>query len=154
MTSTERFSWDRLIQQAESLLEGCSNPVSNAANLSALLYQELSGISWVGFYFKHGETLLVGPFQGKPACVSIALGQGVCGRAAVSRKTLRVADVDTFDGHIACDPEARSELVVPLVREGELLGVLDVDSTLLNRFSRHDEAGFNAVAQIYLSSIV
>jgi len=153
MTSSQRFSWQRLVQQAEGLLSVSSNQISNAANLSALLYQELTDVSWVGFYFLHGETLMVGPFQGKPACVSIEMGKGVCGSAAASGKTIRVADVETFDGHIACDADARSEIVVPLFKQGELLGVLDVDSTLYDRFSEHDEAGLNALAQVFLSSI-
>lgn len=153
MTETLHFSWQRLAQQAEGLLSVSSNRISNAANLSALLYQELPDISWAGFYFLQGETLMVGPFQGKPACVNIGLGKGVCGSAALSGETIRVADVDTFDGHIACDANARSEIVVPLFIRGELLGVLDVDSTLLNRFSEADEAGLKVLAQVYLSSI-
>lgn len=153
MTETLHFSWQRLAQQAEGLLSVSSNRISNAANLSALLYQELPDISWAGFYFLQGETLMVGPFQGKPACVNIGLGKGVCGSAALSGETIRVADVDTFDGHIACDANARSEIVVPLFIRGELLGVLDVDSTLLNRFSEADEAGLKILAQVYLSSI-
>jgi len=153
MTNTDPFSWQRLVQQAQGLLSVSSNRISNAANLSALLYQELTDISWVGFYFLDGETLMVGPFQGKPACVSIAMGKGVCGTAAVSGQTLRVADVESFDGHIACDADARSEIVVPLFKRGELLGVLDVDSTRPDRFSEEDEAGLQAVAQVYLSSI-
>ena len=153
MTGSQRFSWQRLIQQAEGLLSVSSNQISNAANLSALLYQELTDVSWVGFYFLHGETLTVGPFQGKPACVSIELGKGVCGTAAATRKTIRVADVEAFDGHIACDTEARSEIVVPLFKQGALLGVLDVDSTINDRFSEQDEAGLEALAQVFLSSI-
>jgi len=153
MTNSDQFPWQRLLQQAEGLLSVSSNRISNAANLSALLYQELTDISWVGFYFLDGETLMLGPFQGKPACVSIELGKGVCGTAAVSGKTIRVADVETFDGHIACDAAARSEIVVPLFKRGELIGVLDVDSTFLDRFGAEDEAGLNALAQVYLSSV-
>jgi len=153
MISGDEFSWPRLIQQAEALLSASSNRISNAANLSALLYQELAGISWVGFYFLHNETLMVGPFQGKPACVSIDLGKGVCGTAAASGKTIRVADVEAFDGHIVCDADARSELVVPLFKNGVLLGVLDVDSTHLDRFSEVDETGLETLARVYQSSI-
>ena len=153
MTTSQQFSWNRLQQQAEGLLSVSSDRISNAANLSALIYQSLNDVSWVGFYFLHGETLRLGPFQGKPACVSIEMGKGVCGTAAASGKTIRVADVDAFDGHIACDAQARSELVVPLFLRGELLGVLDVDSTLHDRFSEDDEAGFDALARVYLSSI-
>jgi L-methionine (R)-S-oxide reductase len=153
MTNSQQFSWKRLQQQAEGLLSVSSDRISNAANLSALVYQSLNDVSWVGFYFLHGETLRLGPFQGKPACVSIEMGKGVCGTAAASGKTIRVADVEAFDGHIACDAQARSELVVPLFLRGELLGVLDVDSTLHDRFSEDDEAGFDALARVYLSSI-
>jgi len=135
------------------LLSVSSNRISNAANLSALLYQELPGISWVGFYFLEDQTLMLGPFQGKPACVSIEMGKGVCGSAASSGQSIRVADVDNFDGHIACDADARAEIVVPLFKQGELLGVLDVDSLKPDRFSEQDEAGLNALAQVYLSSI-
>ena len=154
MMSNSNFSWQRLIQQAEGLLGVSSNRISNAANLSALLYQELADISWVGFYFHDGETLMLGPFQGKPACVSIKLGEGVCGTAAASGKSIRGDDVDSFDGHIVCDADARSELVVPLFKQGQLVGVLDVDSSSHNRFSREDEEGLVAVAAVYLSSVV
>ena len=153
MKSTNNFSWQRLIQQAEGLLSVSQNRISNAANLSALLYQELGEISWVGFYFLDTETLILGPFQGKPACVSIKLGEGVCGTAAVSGEVIRVSDVDAFDGHIACDADTRSELVVPLFRRGRLIGVLDVDSTSLDRFTPEDEDGLVSVAGAYLSSI-
>jgi L-methionine (R)-S-oxide reductase len=154
MMNSSNFSWQRLVLQAEGLLSVSANRVSNAANLSALLYQEVADVSWVGFYFLHGETLLLGPFQGKPACVSIDMGKGVCGTAAATRKTIRVADVDTFDGHIACDADSRSEVVVPLVMNGELIGVLDVDSARLDRFSQEDADGFSALAEVYLSSII
>ena len=150
---TPRTDWKRLLQQAEGLVSGYSNRVSNAANLSALLYHELVDVSWVGFYFLQGENLLVGPFQGKPACVSIEMGKGVCGKAAMLGETMRVGDVDAFDGHIVCDAEARSEVVVPLLKKGELVGVLDVDSRRLKRFSRSDQTGLEALAKIYLSSI-
>ena len=153
MTSSEQFSWQRLLQQAEGLLSVSSDRISNAANLSALLYQELPDISWAGFYFLDGGTLKLGPFQGKPACVSIEMGKGVCGTAAASGESIRVADVDMFDGHIACDADARAELVVPLFKHGELLGVLDVDSTRPDRFSEQDEVGLKALANVYLSSI-
>ena len=152
--SGKDFSWRRLTQQAEGLLSVSRDRISNAANLSALLYQELADVSWVGFYLLDGEILRLGPFQGKPACVSINLGKGVCGTAAVSGQAIRVADVDAFDGHIVCDADARSELVVPLFRNGQLLGVLDVDSTSLDRFTREDEEGLIAVVEVYLSSIV
>ena len=153
MSDSDFDCWQRLLQQAEGLLSVSSNQVSNAANLSALLYQELANISWVGFYFLQGEMLMLGPFQGKPACVSIEMGTGVCGAAAVSGEAIRVADVETFDRHIACDADARSEVVVPLFKRGELLGVLDVDSASPDRFSEEDEMGLKALARVYLSSI-
>ena len=153
MKGSEQFSWQRLLQQAEGLLSVSSNRISNAANLSALLYQELINISWAGFYFLDDGRLMLGPFQGKPACVNIEMGKGVCGTAASSGQTIRVADVDMFDGHIACDADARAEMVVPLFKHGELLGVLDVDSAHPDRFSEQDEVGLKALAKLYLSSI-
>jgi L-methionine (R)-S-oxide reductase len=153
MTQIDPLFWQRLTRQAEGLLSVSSNRITNAANLSALLFQEMPDISWAGFYFLHGEKLLLGPFQGKPACVSIDMGKGVCGAAAASGKTIRVADVDAFDGHIACDAASRSEIVVPLFKKGQLLGVLDIDSTLLDRFSADDETGLSAVAGVYLDSV-
>lgn len=153
MTCTNNFSWKRLIQQAEGLLSVSQNRISNAANLSALLYQEMADVSWVGFYFLEEETLMLGPFQGKPACVSINLGEGVCGAAAVSGQAIRVADVETFDGHIVCDADARSELVVPIFGQGRLIAVLDVDSSSLNRFTKEDEDGLIAVAGAYQASV-
>ena len=154
MTTTEEFSWRRLAQQAEGLLSVTTDRISNAANLSALVFQEMHDISWVGFYLLHGHTLMLGPFQGKPACVSIELGKGVCGTAAVSGKIIRVADVHTFEGHIACDADARAEVVVPLIKDGELLGVLDVDSTSYGRFDDLDEKGLAELAEVYLRSVV
>src|ERR1700736_221449 len=110
--------------------------LANAANMSALLYEALPNLNWVGFYFVEGRELVLGPFQGKVACVRIALGQGVCGTAAARRETLVVADVHSFPGHIACDAASNSEIVVPLVKDGYLWGVLDLDSPTLNRFDR------------------
>jgi len=153
MTQTDSQFWQRLVQQAEGLLSVSSNRITNAANLSALLFQEMGDISWAGFYLLHGDKLLLGPFQGKPACVSIDMGKGVCGAAAESGKTIRVADVDKFAGHIACDAASRSEIVVPLFKHGKLLGVLDIDSTQYDRFGSEDETGLNELAQVYLDSI-
>ena len=153
MTQPDSFSWQRLVQQAQGLLSVSENRISNAANLSAFLYQSLPNISWAGFYFLNSGKLQLGPFQGKPACVSIDMGKGVCGSAAVQRRTIRVADVDAFDGHIACDADSRSEIVVPLFKQGELIGVLDIDSTQLERFDETDEVGINALAKVYMDSI-
>lgn len=153
MTATEQFSWRRLIQQAEGLLSTSSHRISNAANLCALLYRELPDVSWAGFYFLENETLMVGPFQGPPACVSIKMGEGVCGAAASSGEIIRIADVEAFDGHIVCDAAARSEIVLPLFKKGRLIGVLDIDSTRLDRFSQEDESGLAELVQVYLASI-
>lgn len=145
--------WQSLCRQAESLLEGEHDAVANAANLSALLFASLPAVNWVGFYYLRGEQLVVGPFQGLPACVRIPLGQGVCGTAAATRVPQRVSDVHAFPGHIACDPASRSELVVPLIRNDKVLGVLDIDSPYPARFSKADEAGARALAGVYCASL-
>lgn len=142
-----------LAAQAEALLSVTRNPVTNAANLSALIFEQLPQVNWVGFYFVEDGNLLLGPFQGKPACVHIPWGKGVCGTAAASRISQRVADVHAFDGHIVCDGDSRSELVIPLLRDGEVFGVLDIDSPITNRFGESDEAGMARLADIYLRSI-
>ncbi len=142
-----------LAAQARGLLSGESDVMANAANLSALLFMELEQVNWVGFYFLQGEELVLGPFQGKPACVRIPLGKGVCGTAAVSRQTQRVDDVEQFAGHIACDMNSRSELVVPLLLNGDLMGVLDIDSPVTHRFTEADQALLEEIAGIYLESI-
>lgn len=142
-----------LAAQARALLSGQRDRVANAANLSALLYMALPDVNWAGFYFLKGEELVLGPFQGKPACVTIPLGRGVCGTAAVNRQTQRVADVHAFEGHIACDVASRSEIVVPLVADGEVIGVLDIDSPSPDRFSGADQELIERIAAIYLESI-
>jgi L-methionine (R)-S-oxide reductase len=141
-----------LLEQARALLSGQHDLIANAANLSALLFYGLQQINWVGFYFLKGGELVVGPFQGKPACVTIPLGQGVCGTAAKSRQIQRVADVHAFDGHIACDIESRSELVIPLLSGDRLLGVLDLDSPVLDRFRAKDERLLAAIADLLVGS--
>lgn len=143
----------QLAQQARGLLAGEHDRVANAANLSALVFHALPALNWVGFYFFDGRELVVGPFQGQPACVRIALGKGVCGTAAASRTTQRVADVDAFPGHIPCDSASRSELVVPLYRGDALVGVFDLDSPVPDRFDADDQAGLEAIAAIYLESL-
>lgn len=142
-----------LLQQARGLLSGQSHRIANAANLSALIYHGLPDINWAGFYFLEGEELIVGPFQGQPACVRIEMGKGVCGTAAATRSTQRVADVHAFEGHIACDPNSRSEIVVPLVVDGHVIGVLDIDSPMANRFTADDQAGIEALARVYQDSL-
>jgi L-methionine (R)-S-oxide reductase len=145
--------YDRLAQELESLLAGERDPIANAANTASLIFNALPEVNWAGFYLlKEGE-LVVGPFQGKPACVRIALGKGVCGTAAAERRTVLVPDVHAFPGHIACDEASRSEIVVPLLRNGGLLGVLDLDSPRVARFDDLDRRGLERLAAIFLSSL-
>ena len=145
--------WASLAEQARALLHGEHDRIANAANLSALVYHALPDLNWVGFYFHDGKELVVGPFQGLPACVRIALDRGVCGAAASTRQTQRIADVEAFPGHIACDAASRSELVVPLVHDGKLVGVFDLDSPRLDRFDAHDQDGLEAIARIFVESL-
>lgn len=152
-TATLVEPYAELVAQARSLLDGQTHRIANAANLSALIFNGLERLNWVGFYFLEDGELIVGPFQGRPACVRIAVGKGVCGTAVASRQTQRVADVHAFEGHIACDPASRSELVVPLIAKGEVMGVLDIDSPEPGRFSAADQQGFEALADVYLKSI-
>jgi GAF domain-containing protein len=142
-----------LKRQMSALLAGESNPIANAGNFSALVMASISGINWCGFYFYDGNELVLGPFQGKPACLRIPLNRGVCGAAASTRQTQLVPDVHAFPGHIACDSASQSEIVVPLIKEGALIGVWDVDSPLLNRFDEDDQRGMEALCQSYLGSL-
>ncbi|MFJ3466321.1 GAF domain-containing protein [Pseudomonas sp. NPDC090201] len=139
-----------LAAQLESLLADERDFIANAAQFSAFLYTQLDDLNWAGFYLNRNEELVLGPFQGQIACVRIPFGKGVCGAAAQSRETQRVLDVHEFPGHIACDSASNSELVVPLVKEGRLIGVLDLDSPSLARFSEADQVGIEALAQIFL----
>lgn len=142
-----------LAAQARGLLHGERDRVANAANFAALAWQALPGINWCGFYFFDGTELVVGPFQGKPACVRIALGKGVCGTAATTRQTQLVRDVHAFPGHIACDADSRSEIVVPLVAGERLIGVWDVDSPHLARFDEDDRIGMERLCAVYVESL-
>jgi GAF domain-containing protein len=153
LSGSKPEQYAQLVQQARALLHGERDRVANAANLSALVFHALPGLNWVGFYFYDGEELLVGPFQGRPACVRIALGRGVCGMAARTGTTQRVDDVEAFPGHIPCDSASRSELVVPLFAGGSLIGVFDLDSPLPARFDAQDQAGLEAVAQVFVDSL-
>lgn len=147
-------TYDTLVEQAEALLAGEHDLVANAANLASLVYHSLPDLNWVGFYLFDGRELVVGPFQGQPACVRIALGKGVCGTAAETRTTQVVEDVNSFPGHIACDARSRSEIVIPLVdRTGALVGVLDVDSPLLGRFDAFDRVGMERLGAAFLASL-
>ena len=144
----------QLLQQARALMHGERSLVANAANLSAQLWHALPDLNWCGFYLYDGNELVVGPFQGLPACIRIPLDKGVCGAAATSRQTQLVADVDAFPGHIACDSASRSECVVPLVAaDGRLLGVLDLDSPVAARFDAVDARGLEAIARAWVEAV-
>lgn len=139
-----------LTAQLEALLSGERDFIANAAQFSAFLFSQLDDLNWAGFYLNRNEELVLGPFQGQIACVRIPFGRGVCGTAAATRQTQRVEDVHAFAGHIACDSASNSELVVPLVKGGRLIGVLDLDSPKLARFTEHDRAGIEQLADIFL----
>lgn len=149
----------QLLDQARALMHGENDRIANAANLSALLWHALPDLNWCGFYFFDGRELVVGPFQGLPACIRIPLDKGVCGVAARTRQTQRIADVDAFAGHVACDSASRSELVVPLLMTKSsgsetMIGVLDLDSPNLDRFDADDQRGLEAIARAYAASLV
>jgi L-methionine (R)-S-oxide reductase len=146
-------AYREVARDLKALLAGERDLIANAANTSALIYDALPDLNWAGFYLYKSGGLVLGPFQGKPACVRIAMGQGVCGAAASRRETVRVEDVHQFPGHIACDSASRSEIVVPLVQNAELLGVLDLDSPLLRRFGVEDHRGIEALARIFVDSL-
>ena len=131
-----------------ALIHGVPHGTANLANAAALLYECLEAINWAGFYLAEGELLVLGPFQGRPACIEIPFGRGVCGTAAREDRTLRVDDVHSFDGHIACDAASNSEIVIPLHREGKVVGVLDIDSPEPARFSAADQAGLEGFARV------
>lgn len=137
-----------LASQLQALTQGIPHKNANLANTSALLWEALADINWVGFYLLEGDTLVLGPFQGKVACIEIPLGRGVCGTAAARGETVRVEDVHSFPGHIACDSASNSEIVIPLLRNGQVVGVLDIDSPLLSRFTPDDQLGLENVARI------
>ena len=142
-----------LASALEGLVSGEPDPVANMANAAALIFETLPDVNWVGFYRNVGGELVVGPFQGRPACIRIPFGSGVCGAAAATRQVQRIEDVHAFPGHIACDSASNSEIVVPLIREGELLGVLDIDSPETGRFTEEDEAGCVTLGEI-LSAVL
>jgi GAF domain-containing protein len=153
LTGSKPEQYGQLLAQARALVHGERDRIANAANLSALVYHALPHLNWVGFYFFDGKELVVGPFQGLPACVRIPLDKGVCGAAASQRVTQRIEDVDAFPGHIACDSASRSELVVPLVHNGALVGVFDLDSPSLARFDAEDQAGLEAIAAVFVEAL-
>ena len=137
-----------LCRQLHALTDGIPHKIANLANASALLWETLDNLNWVGFYLREGDTLILGPFQGKVACIEIPMGRGVCGTAAAQGETVRVEDVHAFPGHIACDSASNSEIVIPLFRNGEVVGVLDIDSPILARFTPEDQIGLEAVARV------
>ncbi|WP_305806482.1 GAF domain-containing protein [Stenotrophomonas sp. YIM B06876] len=153
LTGSKPEQYAQLLAQARALVHGERDRIANAANLSALVYHALPQLNWVGFYFFDGTELVVGPFQGLPACVRIPLHKGVCGAAASTRQTQRIEDVDAFPGHIACDSASRSELVVPLLHNGELVGVFDIDSPVTARFDSDDQQGLEAIAQVFVEAL-
>jgi GAF domain-containing protein len=145
--------YGELAQMLEALLQGEPDAIANAANMSALIFTSLPDLNWAGFYFlKTADELVLGPFQGKPACVRITVGKGVCGTAVARRQSVLVEDVHAFPGHIACDAASRSELVVPLIKDGKMLGVLDLDSPIPARFDADDQAGMEKLVAILLSA--
>lgn len=149
-TGNKSEQYAQLLEQARALLHGEHDRIANAANFAALVWYALPDINWCGFYFFDGRELVVGPFQGKPACVRIAMGKGVCGTAAARRETLVVEDVHAFPGHIACDSASNSELVVPLIKGGKVFGVLDLDSPSFARFDAEDRRAFEALVTAFV----
>jgi L-methionine (R)-S-oxide reductase len=151
--SSKADGYKHIFQQLSELIRGESDFLANAANTASLLFATLSDVNWVGFYFLHGDQLVLGPFQGKPACSRIKVGEGVCGTAAAKQETVIVPNVNEFAGHIACDSASQSEIVVPLLNWGRLLGVLDVDSPVLKRFDEEDADGLESLMALFLSSL-
>jgi len=151
MITQKRALYDELARQLDALIAGEPDLMANAANMAALIYHGLLDLNWAGFYFLKARELVLGPFQGKPACVRIPWGKGVCGAAALRGTTVIVPDVHEFPGHIACDDASRSELVVPLIATGRVVGVLDLDSPVLGRFDDEDRAGVERLAAILLA---
>lgn len=144
----------KLAAQLRSLLDGETDFIANAANFASLLYHSLPDLNWAGFYLLRDDELVLGPFQGQPACVRIALGKGVCGTAAEQRQTILVDNVHDFPGHIACDGASNSEIVVPLIKQERLIGVLDLDSPSFARFDNDDAQGLNELAKIFVGQVV
>jgi GAF domain-containing protein len=144
--------YDLLAAQLESLLSGERDFIANAAQFSAFIFHELDRLNWAGFYLNRNEELVLGPFQGKVACVRIPFSRGVCGKAARDQQTQLVADVHAFPGHIACDSASESEIVMPLLHQGRLVGVFDIDSPVLNRFSADDQTGLERLLAIFTAA--
>lgn len=146
--------YQSLVKQTESLIGGESNIIANMANISALLFTSLEDVNWAGFYFMDSPSeLVLGPFQGNPACIRIPVGKGVCGTAAATEQTQLISDVHAFDGHIACDAASNSEIVVPIMKNGSVFGVLDIDSPSIGRFDTDDQAGLEALVKCLEASL-
>ncbi len=152
LTGDKPAQYRELAAQLSALIGDERDFIANMANMAALLFHQLEGLNWAGFYLMKGGELVLGPFQGKPACIRIPLGRGVCGTAAATRETQVVADVHAFPGHIACDADSRSEIVVPLIQDGVVIGVLDLDSPAPSRFDADDRAGLEAAASRLLAA--
>ncbi len=153
MANHQSVDYDVLGAQFEALLEGETDALANSANFVALAFNALPEINWLGIYVMRDDELVLGPFQGNPACVRIPIGQGVCGTAARDKRTLRIADVRDFEGHIVCDPNSRSEIVVPFISNSRVLGVLDIDSPQTERFSERDQQGVESLCDLFVGSI-
>jgi len=153
MTTSKRDLYEQLASQLSSLLAGERDLIANASNFSALIFYSLPDLNWAGFYFVKDDELVLGPFQGRPACVRIRVGQGVCGAGAAKCETVIVPNVHEFPGHITCDSASNSEIVIPLMKDSRLIGVLDLDSPVLSRFDQEDAAGLEQLVRILLSSV-
>ncbi|MCV2884136.1 GAF domain-containing protein [Aestuariibacter sp. AA17] len=151
--ATDNATYSDMLLQAKGLMSGETDIIANMANISSLLYLYMDNVNWAGFYLIKGNELVLGPFQGKPACVRIPLGRGVCGTAAATAQTQRVDDVHQFDGHIACDADSNSEIVIPIIINGDVYGVLDIDSPITHRFTENDEAGLSAIVDALQTQI-
>ncbi len=152
MTSSTFYS--QLTAQARSLVEGERDMIANMANISALLFNQMDDVNWAGFYLYKEDQLVLGPFQGQPACIRIPMGKGVCGTAAATKTVQRIEDVHQFEGHIACDAASNSEIVIPIVVDNQLVGVLDIDSPNLSRFTAEDEAGLCEIIGVLSRTLV
>lgn len=151
-TGTKREIYSDLALAARGLFKDERDAIANAANLSSLIFNGLDDLNWAGFYYLKNGILVLGPFQGNPACVRIEMGKGVCGTAAAKRETLIVEDVNEFPGHIACDVASRSEIVVPLLKDGQVIGVLDIDAPIRGRFDSEDREGIEGLAKLWLEA--
>ena len=149
----KKTNYQELISEIKALIEGIPYPIANYANVSAAIWRNMDGINWVGFYFLDNNKLILGPFQGNPACVSIEMGKGVCGTAAAKETSLVIPDVHDFPDHIVCDSASRSEIVIPMIKDDKTLGVLDIDSPLLDRFDENDRVNLEEIVDILMKNI-